>query len=110
MRGAVIIMGRVLIGATLAALILTAGVTVHESNLEMRRGADHAALVAQKERLKRIRAELIELKTAASSLQALTVRARDADLPLRIPGLPEIFTSGARDRPQDSSGLARTEN
>lgn len=103
-------MGRVLIGATLAALILTAGVTVHESILEMRRGADHAALVAQKDRLKRIRAELTELKTAVSSLQALTVRARDADLPLRIPGLPEIFTSGARVPPRDSSDLALTEN
>ena len=110
MRGAVFPMGRVLIGATLAALILTAGITVHESILEMRRGADHAALVAQKERLKRIQAELVELKTAASGLQALTVRARDADLPLRIPGLPEIFTSGARDSSQESSDPTRTRN
>jgi hypothetical protein len=99
-------MGRVLAGAALATLVLTASFTIDACIREMRRGADHTALVAQKERLERIRLKLIEYEASVSSLESLSVRAARAGLPLRVPGLPECFRrieetchEGARDWP-----------
>jgi len=92
-------MGRVLAGATLAAFVLTAVATVDACVLEMRAGADHHALVAQKERLERLRAKLIQDESSLDGLEALTIRAARAGHRLRVPGLPESFTQGARVRP-----------
>ena len=92
-------MGRVLAGASMAAFVLTAVVTVDACVLEMRAGADHHALVAQKERLERLRAKLIEEEASLDGLEALTIRAARAGHPLRVPGLPKSFTQGARVRP-----------
>jgi len=90
-REAVLFMGRVLAGAALATLVLTASFTVDACIREMRQGADHTALVAQKERLERIRLKLIEYEASISGLESLSVRAACAGLPLRVPGLPECF-------------------
>jgi len=90
-REAVLLMGRVLAGAALATLVLTASLTVDACIREMRQGADHTALVAQKERLERIRLKLIEYEASISGLESLSLRAVRAGLPLRVPGLPECF-------------------
>ena len=99
-------MGRVLAGASLAALVITAVVTVQESVKEMRFGTDQVALAAQKERLERIRAKLIEQEAALVGLRSLSLRAATVGLPLRVPGLPELVTRGARDWPSAPPGSA----
>ena len=99
-------MGRVLAGASLAAFVLTAVVTVDACVLELRAGADQNALVAQQECLERLRAKLIEDESSLDSLEALTIRAARAGHPLRVPGLPESFTQGARARPLFSPTLS----
>ncbi|MBN2490350.1 MAG: hypothetical protein JXQ29_05830 [Planctomycetes bacterium] len=105
-------MGRVLAGAALAALVITAVVTVQESVKEMRHGSDQVALAVQKERLERIQAKLIEEEAALSGLRAVSLRAATVHLPLRVPGLPDFVTRGARDRPLSPPGSspARSRN
>ena len=96
-REAVFFMGRVLAGAALTALILTAVITVHESVGETRCAAVHVGLVDRKEKLSRIRARLMEQEASYSRLGSLSWRALRIGLSLRVPGLPDCFLEeGAR--------------
>lgn len=83
-------MGRVLVSASLATLVFTAVMTVHASLIEVRRGRECAVLLGKRLELERQRAGLIDRRAAPSTLRALDARARAADLPLRVPGLPEL--------------------
>lgn len=90
-------MGRVLAGAALTALILTAVITVNECVGETRCAAVHVGLVERKDKLCRIRARLMEQEAGYSRLGSLSWRASRIGLSLRIPGLPEYFyDDGAR--------------